>query len=386
MNAVDASDHYEIHSGEDTPSLLVVVVDTNPRAWALLRDVLPISKAITNILVYVNAHLALSSAHSVAVIAAHTRRAVWLYPSPPKQPPPSPPRHAGDVEMTDADSGRDRRTTTTSSANKLPQFAHIESTLLESLHDLIQETTPAELASATTTLISGGLTLALAHINKTKELATATGINASKAEPAAPGGGVSSSTAGAGVDGGSGSGARTVLHSRVLVVSVSDSSADQYIPTMNAVFAASSAGVPIDVLALRGAAPFLQQGAFITGGTYMAASDPRGILAYLMTGFASTSAVGSQAMLASPNSESVDFRAACFCHRRAVDTGYVCSVCLSIFCEVPPAAECLTCGSKLALGAYGNKPAVVPRVRKKKKRKVGVNGESREGTGTPRPA
>ncbi|TLS26781.1 hypothetical protein PpBr36_04341 [Pyricularia pennisetigena] len=378
MNAVDASDHYEIHSGEDTPSLLVVVIDTNPRAWALLRDVLPISKAIANILVFINAHLALSSSHSVAVIAAHTHRAVWLYPSPPKPPA----RDATDVEMTDADASKDRKPTT-SSANKLPQFAQIESTLLSSLHDLIQNTTKAEIASATTTLISGGLSLALAHINKTKELALATGIDATKAEPAAPG--VSASTAGAGVGGGGGSAARTVLHSRILTVSVSDSSADQYIPTMNAVFAASSAGVPLDVLALRGAAPFLQQGAFITGGTYIAAREPRGILAYLMTGFASTSGVGSQGLLVSPGSESVDFRAACFCHRRAVDTGYVCSVCLSIFCEVPPGAECLTCGSKLALGAYGHKPAVVPRVRKKKKRKVGVNGDSREGTGTPRP-
>ncbi|EHA47635.1 hypothetical protein MCOR27_000680 [Pyricularia oryzae] len=379
MNAVDASDHYEIHSGEDTPSLLVVVIDTNPRAWALLRDVLPISKAIANILVFVNAHLALSSSHSVAVIAAHTHRAVWLYPSPPKPPV----RDANDVEMTDADAGKDKKQPATSSANKLPQFAHIESTLLSSLHDLIQSTTKAELASTTTTLISGGLSLALAHINKTKELAMATGIDATKAEPAAPG--VSASTAGAGVNGGGGSAARTVLHSRILTVSVSDSSADQYIPTMNAVFAASSAGVPLDVLALRGAAPFLQQGAFITGGTYIAATEPRGILAYLMTGFASTSGVGSQGLLLSPGSESVDFRAACFCHRRAVDTGYVCSVCLSIFCEVPSGAECLTCGSKLALGAYGHKPAVVPRVRKKKKRKVGVNGDSREGTGTPRP-
>ena len=30
-----------------------------------------------------------------------------------------------------------------------------------------------------------------------------------------------------------------------------------------------------------------------------------------------------------PKQEHVDLRAACFCHRKIVDIGYVCSVCLS---------------------------------------------------------
>ena len=34
-------------------------------------------------------------------------------------------------------------------------------------------------------------------------------------------------------------------------------------------------------------------------------------------------------------------RAACFCHRQLVDVGYVCSVCLSIFCKFNPV--CTTC-------------------------------------------
>lgn len=31
----------------------------------------------------------------------------------------------------------------------------------------------------------------------------------------------------------------------------------------------------------------------------------------------------------SPGNVGVDFRAACFCHRKVVDLGFVCSVCLS---------------------------------------------------------
>ena len=37
----------------------------------------------------------------------------------------------------------------------------------------------------------------------------------------------------------------------------------------------------------------------------------------------------------------LSFRAACFCHRQLIDVGFVCSVCLSIFCKFSPI--CTTC-------------------------------------------
>ena len=82
----------------------------------------------------------------------------------------------------------------------------------------------------------------------------------------------------------------------------------------------------------------------------------------------------------------MDFRAACFCHRRIVDVGFVCSICLSIFCEPVADGTCLTCGSHLALASYGRKPAVVPRKKKKKKR-VAEGGAETPGSagGTPQP-
>jgi hypothetical protein len=33
-----------------------------------------------------------------------------------------------------------------------------------------------------------------------------------------------------------------------------------------------------------------------------------------------------------PSQDQVDFRAACFCHKKIVDIGFVCSVCLSSKC------------------------------------------------------
>lgn len=51
----------------------------------------------------------------------------------------------------------------------------------------------------------------------------------------------------------------------------------------------------------------------------------------------------SRQMLTLPPLGHVDYRAACFCHRKLVEIGYVCSVCLSIFCQFNPI--CSTCKS-----------------------------------------
>ncbi|PFH57117.1 hypothetical protein XA68_15492 [Ophiocordyceps unilateralis] len=354
MDAVDVSDHYEVVTAEETPSLLAVVLDTNPRAWAALEDRLPLAKAVANILVFINAHLAFSSANQVAVVAAHVKRAVWLYPSPPR-----PVDGSGDVPMSDPQPF-------SASANKYPQFAHIESTVIASLETLMGETTAEDLDELTTRL-SGALTLALCYINKVAQAlgSSTTGSFADRAKTSAR--------------------APSPIKGRILVISVSDSEPSQYIPTMNAVFAAAHAQVAIDTLSLTGDATFLQQACFNTNGSFLAASNPQGLLTYLMFGLiADTEA---RKLLITPTHDKVDFRAACFCHGKVVDTGFVCSICLSIFCEPPPEAECLTCGTKLELGKYGAKPAVVPR--KKKRKKMAANGSGREetgsATGTPRP-
>lgn len=396
MDAVDATTHYEIYATEETPSLTAIIIDTNPRAWAAIKDVLPISKALANILVFVNSRLAYSSTNQVAIIASHTNRAIWLYPTPAK-PSDQPNKNGGDVDMVDADnstafapkskSSQDKQ----ASANKFAQFAQIESSIVHSLRELMTSTTESDLAT-TTTQISGALTLALHHINKTSiQLTDADGQQAG----ADSGKGAAANPAAALIPSSS---LLRGLHARILVVSVSDSSPSQYIPTMNAVFAASHAGIPIDILSLHGSATFLQQASYITRGTFLEATSPQGLLTYLMFGFASSidtrhtvtttttgagqagtrgavdgSATGLE-QLVSPSTANVDFRAACFCHRKVIDTGFVCSICLSIFCEVPEDAECYTCGNKLSLGQYGAKPAVVQR-KKKKKRKFGLNGE-----------
>ncbi|GKT86932.1 LOW QUALITY PROTEIN: RNA polymerase II transcription factor B subunit 4 [Colletotrichum tofieldiae] len=361
MNAVDASDHYEVSSHEATPSLLSIVIDTNPRAWAALNDVLPLSKAIANILVFVNAHLAFSNANQVAIIASHSNRAVWLYPSKPEAATVNGAANSEDVAMTDADSFAP--TPNQSSANKFPQFAQIEAAVMSAMRKLVDATTEADLA-CTTTQLSGALTLALAHINKTSLSLNETNKAPDIARPT--------------------SSALSRLRARIFILSVSDSEPVQYISTMNAVFAAAHSQIPIDTLALAGDATFLQQASYITDGTFMQAASPRGLLSYLMFAYAADAEARSS-LIPRPTTPSISAPPA----SATAASSTRASICLSIFCDVPDGSECLTCGTKLSLGSYGAKPAVVPRRKKKKKKTVLANGIVREetgsATGTPRP-
>jgi transcription initiation factor TFIIH subunit 3 len=164
---------------------------------------------------------------------------------------------------------------------------------------------------------------------------------------------------------------------------------------MNAIFAAQRLSIPIDVLTLASSSTFLQQAADATGGIHLArttSASHAGLLQTLMLAFLPDPTARQNlivpAQASGANGGGVDFRAACFCHRRIVDVGFVCSICLSIFCEPVPDGTCLTCGSHLALASYGRKPAVVPRPKKKKKKRVlEENGVETPGSagGTPVP-
>lgn len=375
INDPDATEHYDIPNTDEVPSLLTVILDTNPRAWALLEDTLPLSKAVANLLIFINGHLAFSNANQVAVLASHTTSSKWLYPPLPRPRPAAPPGD-GDVDML----GAGPSPPAVSSANKYPLFEQVEAAVTSSLHSIASDTAgPADVAP-TTTRLSGALTMALAYINRASQsLATA----AQAATKQSSGDGATSTSASAAQrDGSSPTGLRGV-RARILVVSVSDSQPSQYIPTMNAVFAASHLDIPVDTLSLAGDDTFMQQAAFITGGTFLKAAEPRGLLQYLMMGLMPDGE--ARAALVAPRHHSVDFRAACFCHGRVVDTAFVCSVCLGIFCETPPNAECLLCGNKLKLGSYGAKPAVVPRKRRRRKRVINGREETASAAGTPRP-
>ncbi|MCJ1331754.1 RNA polymerase II transcription factor B subunit 4 [Thelotrema lepadinum] len=369
MDNVDASEHYTRDSDEPSPSFLTIILDTNPIAWAHLGPTLPLSSAISALLVFINAHLAFSQVNKVAVIASHVDRAEFLYPSD------SPRCHQAHAARSDTNgdiSMRDAPLTTVSSAgqpsiddaNFYRPFATISHALTSSLQALLASTPPASLTTPTTAL-AGALTLALANANKLSSLISppfsSNPTNATMASTSASGSPSQSS--------------------RILILSASPASPSQYIPLMNTIFAAARLSIPIDVFALTPtSSPFLQQAASTTHGTFLSLQHPHGLLQTLLQAFLPTTP--SRGYLIPATQSAVDFRAACFCHRKVVDVGFVCSICLSIFCEVPEGHVCLTCGTRLKGGEYGNAPVVVGvKGRGKKKRKR--EGEGGTGTGTP---
>lgn len=261
-------------------------------------------------------------------------------------------------------------TEATPQPNKYRPFRIVEDQVTRNLQELVQSTTAEHLRSNTSTMLAGALTLALSHINR-RTIAWAEEHGGANPDDAIAQGTAPSNRYSA-------SNEEEKLQSRILIVSVSGSSdsAHQYIPVMNSIFACQRLHIPIDVCKLSGDAVFLQQASDATKGIYMSLSEPRGLLQYLMMAFLPDQR--SRRHLVLPTRVDVDFRAACFCHRRVVDVGFVCSICLSIFCEPPPGSECLTCGTHLDTGDNNAKPALLPRKKKKKKK---VNGAS--GAGTP---
>ncbi|RYN94964.1 hypothetical protein AA0120_g3770 [Alternaria tenuissima] len=367
MNTIDGSD-------PPPPSLLAIVLDTNPHAWAHLSSTLSLSAALANILVFINAHLASGNGNEVAVIASHSHKTTFLYPTPTD---PQPQSRRGDTNGHVQTNGhaKDKEHHMAESANKYRPFAVVESAILRNFAKLLNETKESHLEATPTTLIGGALSMALTHINKQTILHAPTAASADSTALAAL-----ADSENTHVD-------RVPLTSRILIVSVSGDLANQYIPVMNSIFAAQRKRIPIDILKLAGDTVLLQQASDATGGVYMKPDCPEGLLQYLMMAFLPD--VTARTSLIVPSAGGVDFRAACFCHRKVVDIGFVCSVCLSIFCNPDlPDNLCMTCGSYLSLrSAVMNPPALIPR-KKKKKKKAGTDpatpgANTPVGSGTP---
>ena len=379
------------------PSLLVLILDTNPYAWSALTPYLTLSSAVSQLLIFLNAHLAFNNANRVAVLASHTDRSQWLYPSPSSQ-------------MNGV--ATQGHSTTKADANKYRPFSLLEQELLDNLRSLLSSTTPGDLTKDfvpnTRTHIAGALTQALSYINRLTLALTPASANAGSGHATSNSTFDSSATA---MLASTASLATHVaqtapLNSRILIVSTSGDLSAQYIPLMNVIFAAQHSRIPIDVLKLAGDTVLLQQASYTTSGIFLSpvalpaslaqANDstqngndedhtqlnllPTLLHAFLPDPLARTHLIPATGL-------SVDFRAACFCHRKVVDIGYVCSICLSIFCEqIPLTSEgggvagcvCYTCGTKLrlsdgaGLAASALDEAITAPRKKKKKRPESV--------------
>lgn len=211
--------------------------------------------------------------------------------------------------------GAEKEDRITENPNKYRPFAIVENAILSNISRLLDSTTEAHLASTPTTLIGGALSLALSYIAKSTLLHSPVDTN------------TNDNSLSALADNETTHVQRVPLTSRILIISVSGDLANQYIPVMNSIFAAQRKRIPIDILKLAGDTVLLQQASDATGGVYMKPDRPEGLLQYLMMAFLPDATARRSFVM--PSAGGVDFRAACFCHRKVVDIGYVCSVCLS---------------------------------------------------------
>ncbi|ORY85940.1 transcription factor Tfb4, partial [Leucosporidium creatinivorum] len=320
-------------------------LDLNPLAWSLSgesspedppADSLTLQQALDQILIFCNAHLSLRHENQVAVFAAGLGKSRQLFSST--------------LTPSSASTSSGVR-----DSNTYQQFRVVDERIAEGVREVIAELQDED-ASAGTVGLVGALSMALCHINRLNSSSSLV-PNLSKPKP------------------------------RIAIMSVTEDASAQYVPIMNCIFTAQKNNIPIDVCKIFGPdAVFLQQACHLTSGSYFKIQRRAGLLQYLIMAF--LPGPSARKHLTQPTQDQVDLRAACFCHRKIVDIGYVCSVCLSIFCS--PLPVCSTCRTKFPMATlkrlgFGAKPPGASNgAPRPKKRKI-VGGNPASGTGTPTP-
>lgn len=256
-------------------SSLSVIIDCSPSANV---NKVKFAKWLDSIVTFCNSHLMLDEKNELTVIASYTTRNKLVLSTDRAINPPkgSAPTHG-----------------------QFEKFAFVTEILRNGLIDLIEKSRPL---ASNECLLASAIGMALCKINNLKQ-----GVN-----------------------------------SRILIVSCSvqvDSYASQYMNLMNSFFAAQKICVPIDGCVFMKEENFrggsiIEQGCDLTGGHYLNVPDIAGNLQYLLWIFSPSNSVRDTLLL--PERRKATHWAACFCHRKIIDIGYVCSVCLSIFCTFSP--------------------------------------------------
>ncbi|KAH9978605.1 transcription factor Tfb4 [Lactifluus volemus] len=310
----------------DGSSHLSLIIDLSPSQWHLSAQStnsypLSFQTFLSHVLTFLNSHIAAKHENTLAVFGALPGKSTMLYSS---------------LDAASANSHDPP-----ADANSYRPFKLVNSVVTNNIQkelDLIEG-----LTEEPSVALVGALTKALCFINRL-------------AHP--PSGSTTDES--------------TSMDPRILILSVSPDLSASYIPVMNSIFSAQKLKVTIDVCKVFGEETvFLQQAAHLTGGSYILLERRDAFLQYLVMSFLPPPSL--RHIIAVPRQDKVDFRAACFCHKNIVDIGFVCSVCLSIFCS--PVPVCSTCRTKFPMKTLqrlnASRPSIPP-----------VNGVS---NGAPRP-
>lgn len=275
---------------KDDVSLVVALLDTNPFFWASAASSgqassLTFPQFLEHVLAFFNSILLLHQMNQLVVIGTGTNSCEFIYDS--------------STMNSEYKKSKDR--------NDSQEFLTPSTTIVQQLEDFIRRdqsaSTNNNAAKNIHSLLSGSLSMALCYIQRIL-----------RGGPSHP-------------------------KPRILCLQGSPDGPQQYVAVMNAIFSAQRSMVPIDSCIVGSQhSAFLQQASHITGGIYLKPQQP-GLFQYLAMVFATD--LHTRRFLQLPRPTGVDFRASCFCHKKTIDMGYVCSVCLSIFCE--HSKKCSTC-------------------------------------------
>ncbi|KAH3903101.1 probable RNA polymerase II transcription factor B subunit 4 [Saccharomycodes ludwigii] len=316
---------------EETPSLLTVILDTNPSVWGFENEESNLLEALKSVIVFLNAHLAFNSANQVAVIAAYSNGVKYLFPR-------------DKTKVSETSNGKDIKTKLNIIDSKMyTQFRKVDEAVLEELYNLFEmeqklytDMKNNDNKDSNTKFVksslAGALSSSLTYVNRIlKE-----NLN---------------------------------LKSRILIVSSGSknerqSEVFQYIPIMNCIFTASKLKCPIDVVKIGGnpQATFLQQATDATNGVYLHVESTKGLIQYLSTAMFIDPTL--RRIIVKPNQGIVDFRTSCFLTGKVVAIGFVCSVCLCVLSVIPSGNRCPACDCE-----FDEKI-----IKKMKRKPIGKNG------------
>ncbi|EGC40332.1 hypothetical protein DICPUDRAFT_9126, partial [Dictyostelium purpureum] len=279
---------------EDDTSLLVIVLDCNIYSWGTSspplintskNNYIGFSKFLEHVMVFINAYLMLNQENQIALISSKIGQSSFIFPETVEQ-----------LEQEETQTENNIQNITLQS-QILKRLQKINIEVNNDQQDIINSS------------FSAALSMALCYINRIR-----------KESPN--------------------------LKPRILVFNISPDVSSQYISVMNCIFSAQKQSIPVDSCILSQTdSTFLQQASHLTNGIYLKPHKQELLSQYLLTTFLLDTQ--SRKSLAYPNLKSVDYRASCFCHKKIVDIGFVCSVCLSIFCN--HFSSCSTCGTKFSL-------------------------------------
>ena len=324
-------------------SHLIVVLDTNPAAWAVQSQYglkgLKFNTAISSIIAFLRAFSSINPSNKFSFIAAHTDTSKYIYP----------PEH---VASTTSNS-----TSSTTSSSSSSSSSSIHKRKRSDITTLRTSDGPMPIILKQLEKLNSSIHQQQNNLNKADQ------DDDEEDEEEEPIECISLASALSRAMGRANLLRRknATLDIRVLVIMASQDYSSYYVPLMNTIFSAESLNVRMDCLNVCGErSKFMEQAVHQTKGIYQHLDGERGkerdgILQHLLTHFLVPSDKLNKASLQhvlgrSTSVSDVDLRATCLESGVSISTGVVCSVCLSIFSqpafrEMNKNGRCATCST-----------------------------------------